>query len=79
MPTLRMLLVIAATTLLAPATASCQNWPSRPIRIVVPFPAGGSTDVAARIIGEHFRYAAATLAAECSRSLAPGENARHAS
>jgi tripartite-type tricarboxylate transporter receptor subunit TctC len=53
MPTLRVLLVIAAATLLAPATASCQDWPSRPIRILVPFPAGGSTDVAARIIGEH--------------------------
>ncbi len=53
MPTLRMLLVIAAASLLAPVTASGQNWPSRPIRIVVPFPAGGSTDVAARIIGEH--------------------------
>jgi tripartite-type tricarboxylate transporter receptor subunit TctC len=53
MTTLRMLLVLAAATMLAPATASCQNWPSRPIRLVVPFPAGGSTDVAARIIGEH--------------------------
>jgi tripartite-type tricarboxylate transporter receptor subunit TctC len=53
MPTLRVLLVIAAATVLAPATASCENWPSRPIRILVPFPAGGSTDVAARIIGEH--------------------------
>jgi tripartite-type tricarboxylate transporter receptor subunit TctC len=53
MPPLRMLLAIAAATLLAPATASCQNWPSRPIRIVVPFPAGGSTDIGARIIGEH--------------------------
>jgi tripartite-type tricarboxylate transporter receptor subunit TctC len=28
------------------------GWPSRPIRFVVPFPAGGSTDVAARVIGE---------------------------
>ncbi|HEX4555544.1 MAG TPA: tripartite tricarboxylate transporter substrate binding protein [Xanthobacteraceae bacterium] len=53
MPPLRVLLAIAAAALLAPATASCENWPSRPIRILVPFPAGGSTDVAARIIGEH--------------------------
>ena len=29
-----------------------QDWPSRPIRFIVPFPAGGSTDVAARVIGE---------------------------
>src|SRR5262249_18817893 len=30
-----------------------QEWPSRPVRFIVPFPAGGSTDVATRLIGEH--------------------------
>jgi tripartite-type tricarboxylate transporter receptor subunit TctC len=33
--------------------ADAQDWPSRPLRFVVPFPAGGSTDVGARLIGEH--------------------------
>jgi tripartite-type tricarboxylate transporter receptor subunit TctC len=33
--------------------AQAQDWPSRPLRFVVPFPAGGSTDVGARLIGEH--------------------------
>jgi tripartite-type tricarboxylate transporter receptor subunit TctC len=33
--------------------AQAQDWPSRPVRFIVPFPAGGSTDVAARVIGEH--------------------------
>jgi len=37
----------------APATAHAQEWPSRPVRFVVPFPAGGSTDVGARVIGEY--------------------------
>lgn len=32
------------------ATASAQNWPSRAVTIVVPFPAGGTTDVLARAI-----------------------------
>src|SRR3954447_14573167 len=33
--------------------ADAQEWPSRPLRFIVPFPAGGSTDVAARLVGEH--------------------------
>ena len=44
---------IAASIAAAPAQAqSAVDFPSRPIRIVVPFPAGGATDIAARIIGE---------------------------
>ena len=31
--------------------ASGQNYPSRTIRIVVPFPAGGGVDTMARILG----------------------------
>ena len=30
-----------------------QDWPSRPIRFIVPYPAGGSTDVGARVIGDY--------------------------
>ena len=33
--------------------ASAQAFPSKPMRILVPFPPGGGTDVAARAIGEH--------------------------
>lgn len=32
---------------------SAQGFPSRPLRILVPFPPGGGTDVAARALGEH--------------------------
>ena len=33
--------------------ASAQDYPARPITLIVPFAADGSTDVAARIVGEH--------------------------
>src|SRR5262245_13398857 len=36
-----------------PAASEAQDWPSRTVRFIVPFPAGGSTDVAARVIAEH--------------------------
>jgi len=36
------------------ALASAQTFPSRPIRILAPFPPGGSADLTARIIAEHF-------------------------
>jgi tripartite-type tricarboxylate transporter receptor subunit TctC len=29
------------------------DWPNRPIHFIVPFPAGGSTDVAARVVGDY--------------------------
>jgi tripartite-type tricarboxylate transporter receptor subunit TctC len=38
-----------------PALAQSGEWPSRPVRIIVPYPAGGSTDVLTRIIGERLK------------------------
>jgi tripartite-type tricarboxylate transporter receptor subunit TctC len=37
---------------LSPVTALAE-WPERPVKVIVPFAAGGNTDVIARIAGEH--------------------------
>jgi tripartite-type tricarboxylate transporter receptor subunit TctC len=44
------LALLAAALLAAPCAASAQNYPSRVIRLIVPYPAGGPTDVVARIV-----------------------------
>jgi tripartite-type tricarboxylate transporter receptor subunit TctC len=36
----------------APQVASAQQWPTRPIKLICPFPAGGGTDQIARIVAE---------------------------
>jgi tripartite-type tricarboxylate transporter receptor subunit TctC len=37
----------------ATGAATAQSYPTKPIRFIVPFPAGGSTDVGARVIAEY--------------------------
>jgi tripartite-type tricarboxylate transporter receptor subunit TctC len=38
--------------LLLPALASAQDFPAKPIRLIVPFPAGGPNDIIARVVGQ---------------------------
>lgn len=47
-----LILSAAATGLLAASNAGAQAYPSRPIRLLVPFPAGGATDILARALSQ---------------------------
>src|SRR5258708_2521856 len=42
----------AIASALLPGRARAQNWPARPVRMIVPFPAGGGTDVISRQLAE---------------------------
>jgi tripartite-type tricarboxylate transporter receptor subunit TctC len=47
----RLVLALTAALLAMPVAASAQDYPSRPVKIIVPFGAGGPADVAARQLG----------------------------
>lgn len=54
MNTRRLMIVVAATLALAPSLHA-SGYPDKPIRLVVPWPAGGSSDAAARLVARHLQ------------------------
>jgi tripartite-type tricarboxylate transporter receptor subunit TctC len=50
-------LAVLVTVLLSDAPLQAQDWPAKPVRVVVPFPAGGSTDRMTRLVAEHLSKA----------------------
>jgi tripartite-type tricarboxylate transporter receptor subunit TctC len=44
---------LGSAAMLGPATAKAEaSFPNRPIRLIVPYPPGGGTDIVARVLGE---------------------------
>ena len=51
-------IAVAAFALMSPwQPARAQAYPNKPIKIVVPFPAGGTTDIVARMVGQRMSEA----------------------
>ena len=48
----RLLLLASVALALTPGAGSAQDWPSKTVTLVVPFPPGGSNDVAARLVAD---------------------------
>ncbi|HKA73050.1 MAG TPA: tripartite tricarboxylate transporter substrate-binding protein [Xanthobacteraceae bacterium] len=51
----RLLITVLCAIALQMSAAAAQDYPSRPITIIVPFPAGGPTDTLARILGDRMK------------------------
>ncbi|HYR36859.1 MAG TPA: tripartite tricarboxylate transporter substrate-binding protein [Burkholderiales bacterium] len=49
--------LLFAAALLAALTAHAQNYPTRPVKLIVPFPAGSATDQVARVVGAELQQA----------------------
>ena len=72
MASARLRVLIAAIAAAVCATAHAQAWPSKPVRWIVPFPPGGSTDIATRPVADRVGQARGVSAGVANRAGAGG-------
>jgi tripartite-type tricarboxylate transporter receptor subunit TctC len=64
--------VTLAVAIAAVASTHAQRWPQRPVRLIVPFTAGGGTDIAARVVSRKLAEALGTTIVIDNRGGAGG-------
>jgi len=69
----RLRLLPITAVLVAASGAAAQNYPSHTIRLIVPFPAGGSNDVMARLIAPHLEQSLGQTVIVDNRPAAAGQ------
>ncbi len=57
----------------ATQTSSTQTWPTQTLRLIIPFPAGGSNDVMGRLIAPHLEKALGQTVIVDNRPAAAGQ------
>src|SRR6266480_6454584 len=59
---------LTGLSVLLPAAALAEDFPTKPIRLIVPFPPGGPNDIIARVIGQRMSGAGTHLSSDANSS-----------